>query len=328
MSYGWAPYVPVAARRAKALKEMNKLRKKGQDIQPVNIKGNTIAKTFWGKGWCQHLENFSDYSNRLPRGRTYARNGSVCHLKINKGKIEAIVSGSSLYKIKVNIKPLSKKKWDVIQEKCSGQIGSILELLQGKLSNNIMDVVSHPTEGLFPLPSEIELTCNCPDWADLCKHLAAVLYAIGARLDESPELLFILRGVDHTDLISEMKIADTSTATKRSKKPQVKGDLSTLFGIDLDNTAKAPKKRTTVKGRKKTAKKSVKEKNIRPTGKTIVRLRSRFGMNLSQFAKLLNVSSSTISNWEKKSGQLNLKPEHKSQLLTIVDLNKAQAWDK
>jgi len=159
MSYGWAPYVPVAARRAKALKEMNKLRKKGQDIQPVNIKGNTIAKTFWGKGWCQHLENFSDYSNRLPRGRTYARNGSVCHLKINKGKIEAIVSGSSLYKIKVNIKPLSKKKWDVIQEKCSGQIGSILELLQGKLSNNIMDVVSHPTEGLFPLPSLRWLNC-------------------------------------------------------------------------------------------------------------------------------------------------------------------------
>ena len=349
MSYGyggWAPYVSVAQRRAKAAKAMNKLKKTGREIQPVLIEGKGIAKTFWGKGWCEHLEQFSDYANRLPRGRTYVRNGSVCHLKIQKGKIEAIVSGSELYKIKINIKPLSKNKWHKIKQQCSGQIGSMLELLQGKLSDNIMNVVTHPTEGLFPLANEIELDCNCPDWADLCKHLAAVLYGVGVRLDESPELLFLLRGVDHTNLITEISIPVNQSKTQQSKKRQPMGNLSDLFGIELDDTIKKPAKKRAVKKKvtqkktqsrvkssvkkvlRKTVKKTVKQKNIRPTGKTILRLRTRFGMSLAQFAQLLSVSSTTISNWEKKSEQLNLKADKKKKLLAIIDLTKDQAWKK
>ncbi len=325
MSYGWGRYVPVAERRAKSLKKVNQLKKKGQDIQPVNIKGNVIAKTFWGKGWCQHLEQFSDYSNRLPRGRTYARNGSVCHLKISKGKIEALVSGSSLYNISIQIKPLPQQKWQKIQRQCSGQVGSMLELLQGKLSNNIMSIVTDPKEGLFPLPSEIDLNCNCPDWAGLCKHLAAVLYGVGARLDESPELLFLLRGVDQTQLISEISVPDSSQG-KASNKRQIKGDLGDIFGIDLGDTMLKPNKKQVVK-KKASVKKVLKSKNIQATGKTITHLRQRFGMNYSQFSKLLGVTNTTIRNWEKNPELLNLKEKYKTKLIAIIDLSKEKAWD-
>jgi len=151
----WAPYVPVAKRRAKAKKEMAALRKKGIKLQPIEVKGRKIARTFWGEGWCHHLESFSDYDNRLPRGRTYVRNGSVCHLAITNGKIEAKVSGSDIYEVAVKIDTLSKKRWNAIKKQCSGQIGTLLELLQGQLSDNIMSVVSDERTGLYPQVSEI-----------------------------------------------------------------------------------------------------------------------------------------------------------------------------
>ena len=117
----WPEYVPVAQRRAQAQRETEKLRKRGEDLQPVEIEGRTIARSFWGKGWCAHLESFGDYSNRLPRGRTYVRNGSVCHLGIGRGKVEAIVSGSTLYRVRVEIAPLTRTKWDTLKRQCTGQ---------------------------------------------------------------------------------------------------------------------------------------------------------------------------------------------------------------
>ena len=165
--FRWKPYVRVADRQQKAAKQMQALRKKGVDIQPVVIEGRKIAKTFWGEAWCDHLESFGDYANRLPRGRTYVRNGSVCHLAIEKGKIDAKVSGSELYDIEIRIKTLPKKKWSDVKRHCSGQIGSLLELLQGNLSDNIMSVVTDRKTGLFPLPNEISYDCDCPDWAGM-----------------------------------------------------------------------------------------------------------------------------------------------------------------
>lgn len=232
--YNWRPYVPVAQRRAQALVKMEKLRKKGVNVQPVRIEGRTIARTFWGQAWCQHLEKFSDFENRLPRGRTYVRNGSVCHLEIGKGKIRAKVSGSELYDVEIGIAALPTPKWKRIRQSCTGRIGTILELLQGKLSNEVMQVVTDRDHGLFPLPKEIELDCSCPDWAEMCKHVAAVLYGVGVRLDEKPELLFLLRGVDHTELVSA-----ESARTLVSKAPQpstrvLRADqLGEVFGIDV-----------------------------------------------------------------------------------------------
>ena len=227
----WRRYVPVAARRAKALREMNKLRKKGKDIQPIEIEGRTIARSFWGKRWCEHLESFSDYANRLPRGRTYVRNGSVCHLAIQPGRIDAIVSGSELYDVTIRIDKLKAVVWKSVKTRCSGQIGSMLELLQGKLSQQVMGVVTDRDRGLFPKPGEIKLDCSCPDWATMCKHVASVLYGVGSRLDDRPESLFLLRGVDTAELIAtEMALPGDSASDDALADDALAG----IFGIDLD----------------------------------------------------------------------------------------------
>jgi uncharacterized Zn finger protein len=233
--YGFKPYVSVAERRRKAQRELEKRRKKGHAVEPIVIDGRTISRTFWGKAWCDNLESYSDYANRLPRGRSYVRNGSVVHLEIAPGKITAMVSGSELYKIELTISPLRESRWTAIKKECGGQIGSLVELLQGRLSEKVMEVVTRRGGGLFPEPSEIKLSCSCPDWADMCKHVAAVMYGVGARLDAKPELLFLLRKVDHLELIAgAVDSAPTgATGKARAKKTIATGDLSGIFGIEL-----------------------------------------------------------------------------------------------
>jgi uncharacterized Zn finger protein len=335
--YGWAPYVSVAERRAKAQKEMQKLKKKGKDIQPIELNGRKIAASFWGKGWCDHLESFSDYENRLPRGRTYVRNGSVCHLDINAGQIDAFVSGSELYKVTVQIKPLVRNVWNAIKAKCHGQIGSILELLQGRISHNVMAVVSDPAQGLFPQPGEIQLKCSCPDWATMCKHVAAVLYGVGSRLDHRPELLFILRGVDAEELISA-EVALPTTATGATADAIAEGALAGIFGVDIDNgieaggaRSKTPHKPTTARpgATKRKAKgaspadastaKPAKSKKPKirkkpepifnaaaPTGKAIAQLRKAAGFSVADFARALAVSSQSVQRWESTPGPVRI----------------------
>ena len=213
---------------------MNKLRKKGKDIQPVEIEGRTIARSFWGKRWCEHLESFSDYANRLPRGRTYVRNGSVCHLAIRTGRIDAVVSGSELYDVTIRIDRLKAAVWKSVKSRCSGQIGSMLELLQGKLSRQVMGVVTDRERGLFPKPGEIRFDCSCPDWASMCKHVASVLYGVGSRLDDRPESLFLLRGVDTEELIATEMTLPGDAGTDDALADDA---LAGIFGIDLDTGA-------------------------------------------------------------------------------------------
>jgi uncharacterized Zn finger protein len=247
--------VPVAERRRSAARKLDSLRKKGLDVQPVEIEGRKIARTFWGMAWCSHLESFSDYDNRLPRGRTYVRNGSVCHLAIDPGRVEARVAGSSLYTVRVQIKKLPPAKWRAIKQRSAGKIGSLLELLQGKLSDEVMRIVSDPQDGLFPLPAEIMFGCNCPDWADMCKHIAAVMYGIGARLDTSPELLFKLRGVDHEQLIAVgARAAVPAAAGSARSKRLAAGELSEVFGIELASDDQSSPKSDAAPVRKRASK--------------------------------------------------------------------------
>jgi uncharacterized Zn finger protein len=232
--YSWKPYVSVAKRRQQAARKLIKMQKKGQAVSPVLIEGRTIASSFWGKSWCSNLERYSDYANRLPRGRTYVRNGSVLDLKIARGQVAAMVSGSELYTIRIAIAPVTGSRWTAICKDCSGSIDSLVELLQGRLDKSVMDRVCRQGDGLFPAPGEIELSCSCPDWADMCKHVAAALYGVGARLDERPELLFVLRGVDEKDLIAG---AGAGLPLRRSRAPMSKvladGDMAALFGLDM-----------------------------------------------------------------------------------------------
>ena len=238
--FQYRPYVSVAQRRQNAQREVAKLGKKGKTILPVQLQGRTIASTFWGKAWCDNLESYMDYENRLPRGRTYVRNGSVVHLDIRAGEIEALVSGSSLYKVRIQIAPAAKAKWKTLCRECAGGIGSLVELLQGRFSDQVMSVISRRETGLFPAPKEITLNCSCPDWATMGKHVAAVLYAVGARLDQHPELLFLLRSVNHEELITQAAAAaDLSAKAAAPGLELAESELSGVFGIELDTPSPA-----------------------------------------------------------------------------------------
>lgn len=343
-------YIPVAERQATTAAKMNKLRKQGYDIHPIEaFRGNKIAKSFWGHAWCRHLESYSDYESSLPHGRTYVRNGSVCHLEIKSGSIEAFVSGSELYKIKIKIDKLPASKWTDLKKRCSGKIGSLLELLQGKLSGEVMTIVTDGSAGLFPSPKEIHLDCNCPDYADLCKHLASVLYGIGVRLDDQPELLFLLRGVDHNELI-ETDLSETLGKSQSSKRRRIaSADLSNVFGIDVTPTAPSeseatdfpapPKKPSPKKSAKKVAKKSLQKKKastkkvVPPpspkTGNDIRKLRRKFGMTEYEFGFMIDVSAVTIRNWESKGkSPHNAQSKNQQELDTIAPFTKSAAWDR
>ena len=237
--YGnFRPYVSVAQRRAKAAKHASKLAKGGVKLSPVALAGRKIATTFWGKAWCAHLESFSDYANRLPRGRTYVRNGSVIDLQITAGKITAQVMGSELYEETITIAPLAAKRWAAIKAECAGKIDSLVGLLQGRLSDAVMRVITDRETGLFPPPAEIKLGCSCPDWADMCKHVAAVLYGVGARLDAQPELLFTLRGVDHLELLGAAADSAVLAAGAGGGTGALgAAELAEVFGIEIEASA-------------------------------------------------------------------------------------------
>ncbi len=247
----WKPYVSVAARRAKAERELARLGKKqgARAAAPVVITGRTIAHTFWGQAWCDNLERYSDYASRLPRGRSYVRNGSVVDLRIERGEVVARVSGSSLYTVEIAIAAVPAARWQALRTACAGEIDSLVELLQGRLSGKVMERLCARGEGLFPAPAEIELACTCPDWASMCKHVAAALYGVGARLDEAPELLFTLRGVDSAELLAgaaaPAALAGGPVASGRVLQGE---DLAALFGLDLAppvaEAAAAPRRAT------------------------------------------------------------------------------------
>src|ERR1700686_1859147 len=141
MSWGWnsRPYVSAAQKRLRAQKAVKVLEKNGQKMNPVRIDGRSIARSFWGKAWCQNLESYSDYANRLPRGRSYVRSGAVIDLQIEPGQLRARVQGSSLYTVTIGIGPVEPARWKTIVGACSGKIDSVVELLQGKLSKAVME---------------------------------------------------------------------------------------------------------------------------------------------------------------------------------------------
>jgi uncharacterized Zn finger protein len=244
MSWGfqWRPYVPVARRKANAKAYAIKLAKKEKrTLAPVELVGRTIAATFWGKAWCENLEQYSDFASRLPRGRSYVRNGSVIDLQIERGKIKAIVSGSEIYRVTIDINTLPAAVWSRIKKDCARSVDSLIDLLQGKFDQGVMERLSRCDGGLFPQPKEIKMACSCPDWAGMCKHIAATLYGVGARLDIDPELLFALRAVDHLELISQAVDADNLGQAFQGKSDSLLSgsNLGEIFGIEIEGDVQA-----------------------------------------------------------------------------------------
>lgn len=315
----WAPYVPVAKRREKAQKQVKKLAKNGKTITPIEIQGRTIAHTFWGKAWCTHMESFCDYDNRLPRGRTYVRNGSVCHLEINKGEVKAMVSGSYLYNVTIAIKSLSDEKWQAIKKTCSGKISSLLDLLSGKLTTGVMDVVCDKNKGLFPLFNEFNLSCDCPDWATMCKHVAAVLYGVGARLDTDPAQLFKLRGVNFEELIDVNQAVLEVTSTRQGKRKRLDdAAFDHIFNFEASALPPVIKESTPIL---KPLIKSTANFPKRLSGNSIAKKRKSLKLTKNEFAKKVGVSVTSITLWESKEKDLIT--------LSLASLNKLKnIWNE
>lgn len=235
--YGYAPYVSVAEKRAKADRKIAQMKKKNKDLEPVLIEGRTIASSWWGKAWNTNLESYADYANRIGRGKSYVRNHAVLDLKISQGRVKSMVqgSGSRPYEVQVDIDPLDEKRWDRIVELCNHRIDSVETLLAGKFPRELEELFTERSYGLFPSPKEIHFYCSCPDYAYMCKHVAAVLYGVGARLDKDPMLFFSLRGVDIQDLVKrslESRMESMlKNAGKKTGRVVPEEEMHDLFGI-------------------------------------------------------------------------------------------------
>lgn len=236
-------YVSVGDRKRKAALAVEKLRKKNKDIAPIVISGRAIAKHWWGKAWCNNLEAYADFANRIDRGRSYVLHGAVLDLQIRQGTVEALVQGSSSrpYKVSLTIQPLKPTVWESVVKQCSGQIASLQQLATGQFPAGLSELFTAKGKGLFPSPKEMAFSCSCPDYAVMCKHVAAVLYGVGARLDEQYSLLFALRDVRLEQLITESLAQSSQSLLGASAKEgsgrrrlQADADLAGTFGIELD----------------------------------------------------------------------------------------------
>ncbi len=336
--YNFGPYVSVAEKKLKAEKLIAKLKKTRPDIQPVCPTGRTLAQSFWGRAWCKHLETYADHENRIGRGRSYVRNSAVCHLAATAGHITALVAGSQgqPYEVNVTVRPLPASQWKAIKATSQGRIASMLDLLAGKFPADIMKQAADPANGLFPKLGELKFSCSCPDWAQMCKHVAATLYAFGHRLDQSPELLFLLRGVDPAELINLENMAEAATGGSASiLKDEA---LADIFGIELDlgGTEKTVSKVSRAKSqetvhRKREALPAAQAKTQprrvkvtqqpfkdpdNPQGSEIKALRQKLKMSQAEFAAALGSALPTVINWEKlKEPRLHQKSKDKLEAL-------------
>ena len=210
--------------------------KKGKTLEPVVIQGRTVAWSWWGKAWCANLERYADFESRLDRGKRYVRTGAVIDLKIGKGKIQARVQGSrkTPYKAEIRISPLSEERCQEIIAACGRKVENLEKLLAGDFPEELKELFTQKN-GLFPAPKEISFSCSCPDWALMCKHVAAALYGVGARLDEDPSLFFTLRGIEMGRFI-DVAIANRvelmlQNAARPSGRIIEDGAVRGLFGV-------------------------------------------------------------------------------------------------
>jgi len=235
--YGYPKYESAASKKAKASKSLAKLKKKNPDMDPVMIEGRTLAKSWWGKAWNLNLESYADFGNRIARGKTYVRGNAVLDLKIYQGRITALVQGSRAkpYEVVIEIDTLHNEKWEQVTALCNHRIDSLEQLVEGKFPKELEVLFTERKYGMFPSPKEIHFACSCPDWASMCKHVAAVLYGVGARLDANPMLFFELRAVSGQELLRksiDQKLESMmKNAGRKSRRAIADKDISSVFGI-------------------------------------------------------------------------------------------------
>ncbi|NLF93043.1 MAG: helix-turn-helix domain-containing protein [Oligosphaeraceae bacterium] len=303
----YPPYVPVAVRQQRNAKILSRLAQDGRQLHPVVATGRNLAASFWGRAWCANVESYQDYANRLPRGRTYLRSRAVVDLCITSGRVEALVNGSQAqpYEILLEIAPLPRERWEALKQKCLGRIDSLLALVQGKLPPEILAEFCNPVSGLFPSPEEMRMTCSCPDWAGLCKHLAAVLYGIGIRLDEDPRLFFTLRGIQEDELLGAEAVGTLAEGTR----PEIAVDnLSDMFGVEFDSLENAapgqpPQRSGSASSDRRPAiagtQKGSADAEAQFTPAVIGKLRQSLGFSQSELGEHCGCSATMVSLWER-----------------------------
>ncbi len=241
MSNYWSNMLNYSQPDASTLKKnakdtLTREKARGKAMEPVIIQGRSIVNSWWGQAWCSNLEQYADYDSRLDRGKRYVKTGAVIDLKIQKGKVLARVQGrrKSPYKIEIRISPLSEERCQYAISRCERKIRNLELLLQGRFPEELKELFTG-SEGLFPSPKEISFNCSCPDWALMCKHVAAVLYGIGARFDENPLLFFELRGIDvgkFIDVALENRVESMlRNADRPSERIILSKDWESLFGF-------------------------------------------------------------------------------------------------
>ena len=244
-NYGYGEYVPAAVKKARLEKKLERMKKKNADLAPIQVSGRKLATTWWGIAWNTNLERYADYENRIGRGKAYLRSGAVLDLRIDSGKIHALVQGSRAkpYQVEIVIGALRPEAWARVSKACRGNIQSMKDLIEGRFPQALSELFTEKGTGLFPSPREIAFGCSCPDYAGMCKHVAAVLYGVGVRLDEDPTLFFKLRQVDVSELITETLIQATDAllgkSAAKSKRVLVDDDLGDLFGVDIQGDGAA-----------------------------------------------------------------------------------------
>jgi uncharacterized Zn finger protein len=326
MSYwGFPRYVSVGEKKQRSNKKLEQLKKKNKNIKPIIIEGRTLAHTWWGKAWNKNLEGYADYSNRIERGRSYVRCGSVLDLQISEGEVKSLVQGSESkpYSIVIKIKVLEKSIWGKMKGVCEGKLGSLQELLVGKFPKALDEIFTAHGKGLFPAPKEIDFDCSCPDWASMCKHVAATLYGVGARLDKDPNLFFALRRIEINDLITETVKDKTKELLTKAKKKSGRiiedQDLSSVFGIELDSVSKPAKKAKVKTSRKDKTTKPKKPPSKQPAIKTVKSI-SKSGTKKSPTKTIKKATKAKVT--EKPTKKISKKSKVKKPKMAVKKISK------
>ena len=213
---------------------------KSEIREPIIIEGRTISSSWWGKAWCDNIDIYADFDNRLPRGRNYVRSGCVVDLKIEYGVIKALVVGSrpKPYRVQIDIKPFSDNEVKAFEDKCRNNFESVEDFINGRFPDSFQEYFTSSSLNLFPKVKEMKFSCSCPDWAVLCKHVAAVLYGIGRKLDDDPMLLLRLRRIDTASFSEKIvnreaeKLALSSSISLPPGRAMDMEEASLLFSVD------------------------------------------------------------------------------------------------
>ena len=226
-------YTTVASLKARAARATKTLK----DAEPVIPHPHTrkMCLTWWGQEWCNNLESYADYRSRLERGRRYVRSNTVVDLKIFANQVKAKVQGTDLYEVTVDFAKPKPADIEKIKKLTGNRIANVEMLLKGNFPDELKELFTQNKPGLFPTPEEIKFDCDCLDWADMCKHVAAVMYGIGIRIDADPLQFFKLRGIDIDEFLTQVvddKVANMlKNIDVKSDRIMKDANVATIFGI-------------------------------------------------------------------------------------------------